>query len=322
MQLPKDNEILLVGGSSIAEDYLAVLIALKIKPIVVCRTEKSAKRFKKATNYNIYSGGLERIIENQIFSGTTAIVAVNIDNLSKVTKKVILSGYKKILVEKPAGISSEEILDIKELAKIHKSKVLIAYNRRFYESARKAKEIILNDGGIRSFRFEFTEWSHVIQNLNSSQIIKERWFLSNSSHVVDLAFFLGGQPKEISSYISGQGELEWHPSSSVFSGSGKTISNKPFSYHADWNGPGRWGVELVTANHRLILSPMEKLQVQKTGSIDIDFVDLDDNFDRSFKPGFYKQLEAFVSNQFDDFCTIEEQNQALKHYKKISGYKL
>ena len=44
---------------------------------------------------------------------------------------------------------------------------MVGFNRRFYSSVLKAKDIIHEDGGVKSFFFEFTEWSHVIAGLKN-----------------------------------------------------------------------------------------------------------------------------------------------------------
>ena len=78
--------------------------------------------------------------------------------------------------------------------------------------------------------------------------------------MVDLAFNLGGIPKELSSFTAGS--LDWHPSAAVFSGAGISENGAPFNYRANWESAGRWGVEVLTKEHKLILRPMEKLQIQ------------------------------------------------------------
>ena len=42
--------------------------------------------------------------------------------------------------------------------------------------------------------------------------------------------------------------LDWHSSSSQFCGSGITDKGALFSYSADWESPGRWGIEIKTEN--------------------------------------------------------------------------
>ena len=43
--------------------------------------------------------------------------------------------------------------------------------------------MIAEDGGVTSFNFEFTEWSHQIQHLQKASGVMDNWVLGNSSHV-------------------------------------------------------------------------------------------------------------------------------------------
>ena len=321
-QLHNSNQILLVGAGAMSQEYLRVLRALEVELTVVCRSKSSAKKFSEQTGYPAVSGGLKKFFQKDKNNIKTAIVAVGVENLASVSIELLQHGINKILIEKPAGIYLKEVTDLSELADHKKASLFVAYNRRFYTSTQKAKELIKLDGGATSFYFEFTEWSHLIAPLVKGESVKERWFLSNSSHVVDLAFFLGGKPKEIATYIRGKDNLSWHPSASVFSGSGVTVNDALFSYHADWTGPGSWSVEIVTNKNRLILKPLEQLQIQRIGSVNIKHVELSDAIDKSFKPGLYKQVEGFMNDNFTDCCTISDQQEMMKIYNKISNYKV
>ena len=105
------------------------------------------------------------------------------------------NGVKRILVEKPAGTTLEEVAQVASEAENQRAEVYVAYNRRFFASTIKAQSIIAEDRGVTSFAFEFTEWSHQIVDLEKDPRVKKNWFLANSTHVVDLAFYLGGIPK-------------------------------------------------------------------------------------------------------------------------------
>jgi len=213
-----------------------------------------------------------------------------------------------------------EFEELVNLSEIKKANIYIAYNRRYFASVIKAKEIIEQDGGVVSFNFEFTEWAHVIAPLKKGNDVKEKWFLSNSTHVVDLAFNIGGIPKEFSSFTNGS--LDWHPSASVFCGAGISENGALFNYTANWERAGRWGVEILTKNNKLILRPMEKLQIQKRGTILETFVtDIDYSLDDNFKPGLYLQTKNFLKNNFDNMCSIKEQNNNVEIYNKIANYK-
>ena len=121
-------------------------------------------------------------------------------------------------------------------------------------------------------------------------------------------------PKKISSYISK--DILWNNSPALFSGSGKTVNGALFNYNANWLSAGRWSLELLTSKGKYILCPLEKLFFQKKGSLEIREIKLNDNYDKKFKPGFYKQTRAFLSNKKDD-CLLS----LAKHYNMIKVYK-
>ena len=91
--------------------------------------------------------------------------------------------------------------------------------------------MIAEDGGVNSFHFEFTEWSHQIQHLQKGPGVMEHWVLGNSSHVLDLAFHLGGFPSDWRGWSGGG--VDWHPASSRYCGAGFTEEGAMFSYFAD-----------------------------------------------------------------------------------------
>ena len=226
-------------------------------------------------------------------------------------------GVKKILLEKPEALTDLK-LQIKKVAEINDSDVNIAYNRRFYASVFKAIELIEEDGGVLSFNFEFTELVQKITNMTKAPGIKENWFFGNSTHVVDLAFFLGGKPETINVYH--KGGLDWHPNASIFAGSGVTKTGALFSYSANWEAPGRWGIEIMTRSRRLILQPLEQLFVQNQGSFERKLVILDDAHDKNFKPGLFKMVEDFLNGNLLKFVSIDEQSESIINYDQIANY--
>lgn len=159
------NPIWLVGASKMSEDYLKVLVALKKSFQVIARKKKSALSFYKKTGYKVKFGGVKSNLKS--FVPNTAIVAVGVDQLFKVSKNLINAGTKRILLEKPGSINLKEINLLNAFAKKNKAEVLIAYNRRFYSSVSKMNNLIKKDGGIKSVNFEFTEISKIIKNLKN-----------------------------------------------------------------------------------------------------------------------------------------------------------
>ncbi len=306
--------ILLVGAGPMAIEYTKALKKLNRQFIVIGRSKKRAKEFEETTGVKVITGGVDILLNQKKINSKTAIVAVSEEQLGIVTRKLIQSGVKSILVEKPGGLDFQDVRKVYKLSKKLKAKTYVGYNRRFYASVQKAKEIAKLDGGILSFFFDFTEASFRIAPLIKAPGVKENWFLQNSTHVIDMAFYLGGKPILMHSFTTGN--LSWHPKGAIFSGAGITNSGVLFSYHANWEGPGRWGVEIITKKHKLFLRPLEKLQVQSIGSFTTEDVAIDDDIDIQIKAGIYKQVESFLGNQ-RNLCTIDEQVGNLKYYQQI-----
>lgn len=313
--MKKDTQpILLIGAGPMAVEYAKVLKSLKVYFLIVGRGLENAKKFTQLTGCQVISGGVEKYLQFNSSYPKKAIVAVSEENLGNATLALLEHGFKSILVEKPAGLDLSEIKKVKDLALSKKAEVFVGYNRRFYASVKKALEIINSDGGVLSIFFDFTEPDFKIAPLIKAPGVKENWFLQNSTHVVDLAFFLAGAPKKITAFTSGS--LPWHPKGAIFSGTGITNKEALFSYHANWKGPGRWGVEIVTKKHKLFFRPLEKLKAQDLGSFEIHDVKINDDLDTKFKPGLYKQVQSFFGKK-DGLCTIEEQVENLKYYRQI-----
>lgn len=311
----------LVGTGLMGIEYAKVLNALGVQYVAIGRGNQSASRFEQVVCHDVIRGGIDEFLSNCPKLPSAVIVAVGIESLSETCVKVIKYGVKNILLEKPGIGWMEEIDHLVEVANENAAKVLLAYNRRFYASVLEAEKIIDADGGISSFSFEFTEWSHMIAPLNKSEVEFQNWFMGNSSHVVDTAFFLGGYPSSMTSFYTGANKLDWHTTSSIFAGAGISQSGALFNYQANWNAPGRWAIELLTEKHRLYLKPMEALQIQNIGSVAVNPVEIDDYLDREFKPGFYREAKAFIECDFSRFCTIQEQkNHIDNYYRKMCGY--
>jgi len=312
--------LILVGSGGMAIEYARVLQALERPFCVVGRGEENATAFESAIGVPVIREGIKRAINDRLLdSPTSAIVATSVEALAETVELILARGVTQILVEKPAGLNAEEIRRVKCNAESHGAKVYVAYNRRFFASVRMARRLIEEDGGIQSFSFEFTEWGHVIAGLKKAPGVIENLVVGNSSHVLDLAFHLGGKPAVLHALHS-EG-VTWHPAASRFVGCGNTDQGALFSYQANWDAPGRWGLEFCTSARRFILRPMETLQVMRKGSVAIESVAMENaDLDTRFKPGIFLQTKAFLEGSTDHLCTIAEHCEHLTSYVKIAGY--
>ena len=310
--------IWLIGAGPMAIDYAKVLEAQNRSFICVTRSAHSASSFMSKTGIKAFAGGLQDFLLSKPDIPEHAIVATGIETLSLVTELLLIYGIKSILVEKPAGLNIAEIGQTQISANKCKAKIFVAYNRRFYSAVIAAQKMIAEDGGVTSLNYEITEWSHVIDKLDIAPCIKRNWFMANTSHVIDLAFYLGGKPKELASFTGGQ--TSWHPSSANFAGAGITESAALFSYHGNWNAPGRWSLEVSTAKRRYIFRPLEQLSVQELGSVAVEKVKIDYQYDEKFKPGIYLQTETFLENHTEKMCDLGEHFENMKAYNRMANY--
>ncbi len=319
-----ETKVLIVGSGLMAVEYARVLDKLGIDYVVVGRGENSADCFENKIGHPVVRGGIEGYIKRGCFKNDQPIYAVNTvraDHLYEVSSLLLKNGVRYILSEKPGGMRKKELQTLKKLADLSGAEVYIGYNRRYYSSVKKAKKMIKEDGGVSSYSFEFTEWRHSFEHSGSkvSREELEHLFIGNSSHVVDLAFYLGGKPVEWRSFRSGDGVIDWHHNASMYSGAGVCENGVLFSYQANWRAPGRWGLEIMTEKHRYILRPLEKLQIQNIASVAIDVVEIDDEIDKEFKPGLFMEVSDFLYYRSNCLCTLEEQIENFDIYKVISG---
>ena len=296
-------KVLLFGSSYMAEEYLKVLASLNVQTVVLSRSGDHAKQL--ATRYGCKGYGLEALETTNVEADDKAIIASAIDSLKDVAVACSKKGIKHILVEKPGALNLEEL---RQMPQAH-----IAYNRRFFNSVIKLKELIAEDGGAIGCRFDFTEREKDILQSIKSQAVIERWGWCNSTHVIDAAFYLIGMPTEISCERSGS--MARHPAGSVFAGSG--MSSCPFSYIATWTGGGRWGIEVSTSRGRYKLCPLEELSFSPKNQFTWEQIELDDD---QFKPGLLNLTKAFLADDCSQISSNSDQIKLCKVTDKIFGY--
>jgi predicted dehydrogenase len=305
-----------------AEEHLRALLAAGFLPhriLVAGRRRPRAERLAEIYGVRATWGELDGLKE---VSAPLAIVAVTETALASTAAALAERGARHLLVEKPGALGSRELRPLAEMD----ATVFVAYNRRFFASTQRARELIADDGGPLSFSFDFTEVeSRVLEDAKRRELptsILSRWGIANSLHVIDLAFHLGGSPIELDARRSGS--LDWHHAGATFAGSGMSESEALFAYSATWGGAGRWSVEVTTAARKLVLRPLEALQQQLRGSFELEPVALSDD-DGDIKPGLRAQLNAFLTAARlgivdPSLCTLDEAIARLEIATRILGY--
>ncbi len=317
----RNNKVLLVGTGYMAREYLKVLVSLENEVVIVGRNKEKIQALQKDySQFKYFSGGLDKFLEHNLELPQFAINATSINQLKITSLQLLEAGIKYLLLEKPGDITLSGLNEINQKAKSCSAKVLIAYNRRHYSSISTLIQQIEIDGGITSAHFEFTEWVHTIDPVIYDTHSLQKWIISNSSHVIDTVFYLIGIPKELHATVRGKNVIDWHPSGSIFTGEGLSVKDIPFTYHSNWEGPGRWAIEISTRKRRFYLKPMEKLQQQLKGSVQVIDIKIDDRLDKEYKAGLFLQTKCFLNADLEKMIGIEDQVKIFPFYNSMGGY--
>ncbi|MEM5493328.1 Gfo/Idh/MocA family oxidoreductase [Hoeflea sp. AS16] len=315
-----DHRVLVAGAGEMGRAHVAALKGLGVGAVAVCAPSSRNQGAVEELGAEFFAGPLADTIGK--FAPTHLVIAAPVERLAEETINAINAGVREIMIEKPAVLYGDEGQQLQTAAAAAGARIVVGYNRRYYGSVAKALALIAESGEqVTSINFEFTEWSHIISTLtNQSEATKARWILANSMHVIDTAFLPVGLPDTARSQFISAGELDWHPTAQ-FAGAGLTEEGVPFSYSANWDAPGRWGFEWLTPSRRYIFRPLEKLHVTDKGTVAVNEIPLDDDLDQRFKPGLYRQNEAWLSGAQDTrLCDLDKAIELVGLAERIGGY--
>ena len=323
-----EPEVVVAGAGPMAEEHVRALLSVGVAAddlLVVGRGRERVEALAARHGVRARWGGAESLES----CARVAVVAVEERAEPLVARALIAAGARCLLLEKPGALTSAELEPIRAGAARAGAAVFVGYNRRFYPSVVRAAELIEQDGGPLAASFEFTEVERLVLADAERRSLPEetlaRWGAANSLHVIDLAFFLIGAPVDLA--CERAGTLAWHPSGSVFAGSGTTDRGALFAYWATWGGAGRWGVEVTTAERKLVLRPLEELRQQLRGTFALEPVEPAEAEAEAdeLKPGLRRQAAALLaaaSGEGPDtrLCTLDEACERLVVAERMLGY--
>lgn len=313
-----EKSVLLVGAGAIARQYAQALCTMAIDDVtVISNSEQKLAEFCNEFKFKGHAGGFEKNL-SQISQQDLVIIATPIHMLLDVAKMAINLGQTNILVEKPGSIYSRDLVSFSK--EIKNANVRIGYNRLVYPNLLLLKELVKEESGITSCNFTFTEWIERINFTKDRPEVYKRWGVANSLHVISMAVDLIGMPESISCYRDGS--FDWHPSGSVFVGSGVSKKGIPFSYHADWSSNGRWGIDVMTKENAYRMMPLEDLFVSKKNSIDWQKLDFQKAYPQ-VKQGLAEEIAIMLDPQLRktvDLPTTTQSAELNMLAEKIFGY--
>lgn len=313
-----DKSVLIIGGSEISRQYALAIQKFGITDLtIISKTGSHLSKFCNENKISLLTGGFENQLP-KIEKKDLVIVAPPIPLTMKAAKMAIEHNQDNILIEKPGSVYKEELESFSK--ELKGQTVRVGYNRLVYPNLHKLLQLVEQEGGITSCRFTFTELLSRIDFKKDVFEVYQRWGISNSLHVILMAFELIGMPKELSCFQ--KGTLEWHKSGSTFVGAG--ISNKdiPFSYNADWGSGGRWGLEVNTRKNSYQLIPLEEIYECPKDTFEWKKVDFEKAFP-DIKQGIAEEVAIMLQNQVEikeNLPNLKKTVEFNKIAEKIFGY--
>jgi len=280
--------IVIVGAGNIANSHLEVMSSIKLINLLgICsRTYTKANNLSKKYNIKHVSNDYYAFIKKNINYIDGIMVLVSVDQMYSVSKKLIPLG-KPIFIEKPPALSLFKIRSLSKISKKFKTPNMIGMNRRFYSIFEKGKKIIEKKEGLLSLVIEGHERYNQIKNKVKPEILS-KWLFANSCHTIDLIRYFGGEVKD----FKFTKQSKFLKSGDHFSCSLRFSNGSTGTYISNWFSPGGWSVRLYAKDTKIEFNPLEngiytnskykKIRI-KPNRVDI-----------KFKPGFYKQIKAFL----------------------------
>ena len=258
---------------------------------ITSRTITKARELAKTFHINLVYENIDNLIEKCSLDALMILVSAN--QIFNITKKMIPVQIP-LFIEKPPGLIPEQTKTLVELADKYDTKNMVGYNRRYYSIFHKGIELINQNGRLLGVAIEgherFWKIADVFRERTRNDIqkdISENWIYANSTHTIDLLRNFGGEVKNINALKNSLHEIK----GDQFVASIEFDSGAIGTYTSHWFSPGGWSVKLYGEGITVEYCPLEE-GVWVDTNFQVNKI-IPDDVDTKYKPGFYKQMEAF-----------------------------
>jgi predicted dehydrogenase len=278
---------------------------------IFSRTRSKAEQLSTAFDIPEVCGSV-----SELYARTQAelvVVAVSADH----TKHIALDCFEFpwcVMLEKPPGLNPTEALCLKQRSREKSRQVLVALNRRFYNSTRTALNDLNQRRGSRHIHVLDQQSVEFAASLGHSKAILDSWHYCCSIHLVDYIRVFGRGRASVTRNSFGERNSRSVVVATVAFDSGDTAV-----YECIQSGPGPWAVTVTTPEKRWEMRPLENLAYQDVGERALVPVELHP-WDRQFKAGFRLQAEHAVAaarRELSDSPTLEDAIESLHLVKSI-----
>ncbi len=319
-------KLALIGCGNIAHFHIKAFKKLGINFSHCASSLNSKKVFdfaKKHSIKNIWNNPLELAKASHLWDGL--ILSSKTEAIPEILE-ILIKQKKPILVEKPVDIGTKYLKKFKNSCS---HLIQVAYNRRFYSTVEKLKN------HIESSKSKLLIKATIPEKVNKSKnkFIKFRHIFENSSHIIDLLFFLFKKMKIVSIQKVALNSYD----------SGRVIMFTTQKKHTgvlmiNSNSPDNFSIEVDDGKIKVVLRPIENIKIfqglkrkEPTPSyplrryrpqlIKSKNVFNSDKLNKKIKPGFYGQSISFIKliseNKRNISANLTDAYNAQKFIEKI-----
>ena len=275
-----------IGAGPIASKHLDVIAAMEGVTVSALSSRRPGPRDDLARRYGIprQFDTSERLLEENL-DGVMVLVAP--EAIAEVAATSIARGFATFL-EKPPGLTLRDAEALAELAERHRVVTQVGLNRRFYSVVKTAREAIDRSGQSYGCCVEAPESIARARAAGRPERLLRHWVAANSLHAIDLLRFLSGNVRTRHVLRRTGAELAELSIAALLEFESGAIGQ----YTAYWGSPGRWSVSLYGRDVTAVLTPFERGRLSYADGREEEMSG--DDVDVRFKPGFYRQMEAFI----------------------------
>jgi predicted dehydrogenase len=235
-----------IGAGSIIPFHLkaAIQVGFELEGIAARDNSANAERVAKDFNFKNFYPTLSEFIDS-VHSFDAVLIASQASSLFPVLKS--LAGLNiPILIEKPIFVDKSQIGDLESIP--NQNKILVGYNRRYYTTIQRLKEIIQQNPNAR-VHFKIPELSG-LDNFDNDMI--RNIVLGNTVHMLDLIQFCIG-PKALD--VRNLQTLVKTPDTALFdiSSDGLKTCEIMFGYAENYS------IEVLVNGKRFVVKPLEAI---------------------------------------------------------------
>jgi len=288
-----------IGCGKVAHFHADVVCAHGHKIVAVAARKESKNINVFADKYNIKSrySDFKLLLDEQ--KPDAVIVCVSWNQTRKIIKEIIQYGYP-VLVEKPISLSSKESQEIYDQTIDNTGKVLVGYNRRFYDFIPNLKQAILEQH-LYSVQLVLPEAKPLLKSKSSS--IEDHMLAYKSSHWLDLLIYLLGDIEVLYMHNSSRTAAKYESYHGLLTTSKTRV---PIHYISDFNTFQNISITFVFDQSVWKFSPLEVLSIYNRldkidPTIEIPIRQYSPNLEKKiytnldYKPGFYNQMDYFIN---------------------------